>query len=161
MEIRLAQREDLSQIERIYREAKSYMDRTGNPSQWEVGYPPREMILEDIEARRLFAVTEDGELHAAFYFAVEEDPTYMRIFDGAWKNDAPYGVIHRVGSDGKLRGVMRSIVAYCASVIPNLRIDTHEDNATMQHVLSKLGFCRCGTVLLENGDPRIAFHFVQ
>ncbi len=160
MKIRLAELADLEEILPVYRAAKSYMDRTGNASQWEKGYPPREMLLDDIKSRNLYVITKQDCIHAAFFFAVGEDPTYAHIYGGSWRNDAPYGVIHRVGSDGVLHGVMGEIVAYCAAVIPNLRIDTHEDNATMQHVLGKLGFSRCGTIFLENGDPRIAFHFV-
>jgi len=29
-----------------------------------------------------------------------------------------------------------------------------------QHLLAKYGFCRCGTIYLENGSPRIAYQLV-
>ena len=36
-------------------------------------------------------------------------------------------------------------------------IDTHEKNKTMQHVVEKLGFKRCGIIYIEDGTPRIAY----
>ena len=37
-----------------------------------------------------------------------------------------------------------------------MRIDTNNDNVQMLHILPKLGFERCGNVVLPDG-PRIAF----
>ena len=39
----------------------------------------------------------------------------------------------------------------------HLKIDTHEDNAAMRHVLVSLGFSERGVILLKNGEPRIAY----
>lgn len=156
MKIRCAKKDDVEEILRVYRAAKQYMDDTGNATQWEKGYPSREMIEADIEAGELYVLADDT-VHAVFYFAVGEDETYKKIYDGAWKSDAPYAVIHRVGSDGTAHGVMREIVSFSMEKYPNIRIDTHENNKTMQHVLEKLGFARCGTIYLPNGDPRIAY----
>ena len=39
----------------------------------------------------------------------------------------------------------------------NLKIDTHEDNVVMQHVLEKNGFERCGKIYTHDGTPRIAY----
>ena len=157
MQIRLAEFADLEAIMLVYSKAKQYMDRTGNPNQWKVGYPPVEMIRDDICKRQLYVVTEKNVVHASFFFVIGEDETYKKIYEGNWKSDTPYGVIHRVGSDGELRGVMRAIVDFCSQRINHLRIDTHEDNGTMQHVLEKLGFARCGIIYLPNGAPRIAY----
>jgi RimJ/RimL family protein N-acetyltransferase len=41
--------------------------------------------------------------------------------------------------------------------IPNIRIDTHRDNAIMQHLLEKNGFVKCGIIYVEDGSPRIAY----
>jgi RimJ/RimL family protein N-acetyltransferase len=37
-----------------------------------------------------------------------------------------------------------------------LRIDTHEDNKRMQHILAKNGFVYCG-IVLQNGSDRLAY----
>ena len=52
------------------------------------------------------------------------------------------------------------MVDYAWGVIPHLRIDTHENNAVMQHLVEKHGFQRCGIIHLEDGAPRIAFERV-
>ena len=102
---------------------------------------------------------EDYHIRAVFYFAVEADPTYSYI-EGAWLNDAPYGVIHRIAVDGSGRGVAAECFAFAAQHCENLRIDTHEKNIPMQRCLAKNGFIRCGTIYLEDGDPRIAYQKV-
>lgn len=40
----------------------------------------------------------------------------------------------------------------------NLRIDTHDDNRIMQHILEKTGYVKCGRIYVEDGSPRIAYH---
>ena len=40
--------------------------------------------------------------------------------------------------------------------LPSMRIDTNHDNVQMLHILPKLGFERCGTVQLPDGE-RIAY----
>lgn len=161
MQIRTAQTGDLTQIRGIYDRAKAYMDASGNPNQWAAGHPQQEVLRQDIEQDRLYVCEEEGTLYGVFVFAVMEDPTYGYI-DGAWKNDAPYGVIHRIASAGMKRGIFMRVLEFCKEKMAeqrifNLRIDTHEDNKTMQHLVEKNGFLRCGIIYLENGSPRIAY----
>ncbi|MBQ9004415.1 MAG: GNAT family N-acetyltransferase [Eggerthellaceae bacterium] len=160
MIIRVAETADLDDIMRIYDKARETMRASGNRSQWINGYPAREMVEGDIARRESYVVEgDDGVPHAVFMFAVEEDPTYARIEDGAWLDDEPYGVIHRIGSDGELRGVVPAALAYCTAVIGNIRIDTHADNTIMRHVLEKCGFAHCGTIYCHDGSPRVAYQF--
>lgn len=58
---------------------------------------------------------------------------------------------------GKHKGMLEYIVGYCFDIHSNLKIDTHEDNKIMQHLLEKYGFLKCGTIWLEDGSPRIAY----
>lgn len=165
MQIRNAQIEDLPQIRAIYNAAKNYMDTSGNPNQWPAGYPPEEYLRKDIELRRLYVCEEDRVLYGVFLFAVMDDPTYHYI-DGVWLNDETYGVIHRIASDGAKKGIFKTVLDFCREQmseqnILNLRIDTHEDNKTMQHLVKKYGFKRCGIIYLENGSPRIAYQLIQ
>ena len=46
---------------------------------------------------------------------------------------------------------------YAFSRSDSIKIDTHKDNAVMQHQLEKYGFKRCGIIFLENGEDRIAY----
>lgn len=43
---------------------------------------------------------------------------------------------------------------------PNLRIDTHEENKVMRHLIEKSGFAECGIIRVEDGSPRIAYQYV-
>jgi ribosomal protein S18 acetylase RimI-like enzyme len=161
MLIRSATTGDLPQIRKIYDAAKAYMDTSGNPNQWPVGYPPEDYLRQDIELSQLYVCEEDDILYGVFLFAVMEDPTYGYI-DGAWMNDEPYGVIHRIASDGERRGIFKNVLEFCKEKmavrnIKNLRIDTHADNKTMQHLVEKYDFKRCGIIYLGNGSPRIAY----
>lgn len=150
---------DLDRVMEIYALARAFMRKTGNRTQWEDGYPPRSLIEKEIAAGRSFVIETESGVHAVFSFLLGEDPTYRRI-DGAWLSDGPYGTIHRIAGDGTLSGVFAAAVAFCQKVTLHLRVDTHEDNKIMQHVIEKSGFTRCGVILLANGAPRVAFEKV-
>lgn len=155
--IRKAVPEELDRIMEIYKKAQDFMITTGNPTQWARKYPTRELVAEDIADGRFYVVTEDGKIHGCFMFHISEDPTYGAIDDGEWLSDEPYGVIHRVASDGETHGMMNKIVGFCEGIIKHLRIDTHADNKVMQKQIMKNGFTRCGIVYMSDGSPRIAY----
>ena len=155
-EIRPARLEDLDEILKIYDYAKKFMVQTGNPTQWAGSYPQRELLEEDIENGGLYAVTEDGTICGVFYFVIGLDPTYTVIENGAWHSDRTYGTIHRIAGNGT-GGLFGAVLEFCRSKIDYLRIDTHEDNKVMQHVVTKHGFKECGIIYTDDGSPRIAF----
>ena len=158
--IRNAVLDDLPAILDIYSFARSFMSKTGNPTQWADGHPSSELLREHIHSQKLFVLTDlaDGsQIHGCFYFALENDLTYAHIKDGDWLSDSPYGVIHIVASDGTVHGFFRKVLDFCEPQISHLRIDTHHDNKVMQHVLEKNGFRKCGIIHLANGDPRLAY----
>ena len=156
MIIRNAQYADLPAVAEIYADARRFMAANGNPTQWPDGYPYRDMLEEDIALGQLYVLEENQELQGVFMFAVGNDPTYTYI-EGKWPSDTPYGVVHRVASAGKTKGLLARIIAWAAAQCPVLRMDTHRDNKPMQHLLEKLGFVRCGIIYVEDGTPRIAY----
>ncbi len=157
MEIRKATTCELDAILEIYAGARRYMREHGNMEQWAGGYPPRELIERDIEQGICHVCVEAGELLGVFCYFYGEDPTYLCIEDGAWLNDRPYGVIHRIASAAHRRGVASACFDWAFARCGNLKIDTHHDNIPMQRSLAKNGFSRCGIIRLANGDPRIAY----
>lgn len=158
--VRRTQKEDLPRIAQIYHDARVRMHAGGNPTQW-INHPKMSLIEADIEAGKSFVIEQDGEICGTFYSALEDDPTYHTTENGHWCNDDPYCVIHRIAGDGVHRGIMQTAVEYVQTICPNIRIDTHENNAAMQHVLSKLGFVRCGMIYIQDEysdhSPRVAF----
>jgi hypothetical protein len=157
--IRLATAEDLEKILKIYSVAREFMKQTGNPTQWGENYPPIDIVKEDIKEKRLFVIEEDNEILACFVYFEGIEPIYNRI-DGAWQDQTPYGVIHRVANGGKMKGLVKAIREF-APKNKSLRIDTHKDNLVMQHVLEKNGFVKRGTVYLENGEERWGYEAVE
>ena len=141
----------------IYAYVRSFMEQTGNPTQWGRNFPPEELLWEDIKAGQLYVVEKNGDIHGVFAFIIGEDKTYLQIENGAWRSKAPYGTIHRIAGDGKIHGILGEAVAFCESKIPHLRIDTHADNKVMRHLIEKAGFVECGTIYIEDGTPRIAY----
>lgn len=158
--IEKATEEDLDRILEIYATARQFMVSHGNPTQWGDSYPVESLLRSDIARETLYTVRDDAGIHGVFYFAVEEDPTYAEIFEGAWRCDNPYGVIHRIAGDGA-GGVLKAAVDFAARQMNYLRIDTHEDNLVMQNALGKRGFCRSGIIYVEDGTPRIAYERME
>ena len=158
LNIRKAQWDDLNRIEEIFSYARKFMKENGNPEQWKDDKPSMDKVKEDIRNGNFYVIESDGKAVAVFAFPIGIDPTYLYIEDGQWLNDEPYGTIHRIASDGKIRGVLKQAVDFAGEHLPNVRVDTHHDNQIMQHQLLKLGFTYCGTIYLLNGDPRRAYH---
>ncbi len=157
MLIRKTNLNDVDAVVEIYRHARKFMRETGNPNQWNKVYPAEEDVLSDIARGGGYVCEESGEIVAAFFFLKGEDKTYKKIYDGAWKNDEPYAVIHRIAVKYNGRGIAKFCFDECFKMHGNLRIDTHRDNIPMQTALKKSGFEYCGIIYLENGDERIAF----
>lgn len=159
--IRSARAEDLPVLTPIYDAARRFMAEHGNPTQWAAtGYPDEEDLKEDIRRGQLYVWETAGAIHGAFVLQLGEEPNYRQI-DGAWQSDAPYGTIHRVASDGAVPGLFDACLDFCRARIAHLRIDTHEDNAVMRHLITSRGFSPCGTIRVENGTARLAFERMQ
>lgn len=159
--IRTATTADLAQILAVYQTARTFMAENGNPTQWGTTYPAVELLEEDIRCSRLFVDEVDGRVCGVFMFAIGDDPTYAYIEDGKWLDTSPYGVIHRVASNGTVGGVLKRCVEFCRTKSSHLRIDTHADNHVMQKLVSAAGFTRCGIIYVEDGSPRIAYEWLD
>lgn len=155
MKIRIATINDLPEIKRIIRHAKTVMQNDGNFSQWEDIDYPECLLPNDIKNNNLY-VLEDNGIHACFAFIIGEDSTYLDI-RGKWLNDNPYGTIHRLASDGAIKEVFHKVIEYCKSFNIDIRIDTHIDNKRMIHLINKEGFIRTGIIKVLDGTDREAF----
>lgn len=158
MQIRNAKTEEIDAIMNVFEVARQFMHKTGNARQWIDGYPSKELILGNIRNDGLYVCLSDEELIAGvFYFKVETDNTYAKIYDGAWLNDNPYGVVHRIASNGTQRGIGDACLQWCLKQCGNIRVDTHRDNTVMQKILRRNGFHQCGIIYVANGTERIAY----
>lgn len=152
-----AKMQDMPRILEIYAYARNFMRENGNPTQWEDLEAIRRNLVTDIEHENLYLIKTGENIHGAFAFIIGDDPTYAKIEQGQWLSDKEYGTIHRVASDGTLHGLMGIIVEFCSGKISHLRIDTHEDNKIMQHLILKNGFKKCGIIHISDGSPRLVY----
>lgn len=156
-----AARADLPVCMEILDSGRAFQRQQGF-TQWRDGYPAPADVQRDIQAGGAYLLTVDGSPAAYTFIGFDGDPAYPAI-EGTWRFDEPYGVMHRVAISEKFRGAGLSDVlfALAGNLVKErgfhvLRIDTHEDNKRMQHILTKNGFSYCGTVL-QNGSPRLAY----
>ena len=157
--IRKALLEDLEQIAAIYDHAREFMLSYGNTRQWPGHYPDIESAREDLENGVLYVAETDGAVVGTFVMMSGPDATYAYIENGAWRSDTPYGVIHRVASRGG--GVLGAALELAKQRYDHIRMDTHEDNAPMRHLLEKHGFSHRGTIYVENGTRRMAYDLLR
>ena len=157
MEIRKTTIADLPAVMEIYADARQMMAESGNPNQWTGGHPAQSIIENDIAVGKSHVCTRGGAIAAVFFLDTAPDPTYAKI-DGAWLNpDELYGIVHRIARARDAKGAGAFCLEWCFGQIPNIRIDTHRDNAPMINLLKRLGYHYCGVIWLASGDERLAF----
>lgn len=168
MVVSKAQSKDLHAIMEIVRHAQAYL-AFQKIEQWQNGYPDENRILVDINNDESYLVKNEAQqLLGIAMFSTRPEATYHFI-EGNWLTDkaATYGVIHRmaVNENYRSRGFGKFVFNHFESLlqinkIKSMRIDTHQDNKLMQHLLHKSGYTFCGIISLENGDKRLAFEKV-
>lgn len=165
MIIRNAITDDLPRIMEIYAYAREYMAANGNPNQWGgTNWPPEDLIRSDISLGKSYVCEDAGKIVGVFFFDQGKDveSTYKVIEDGTWINDEPYGVIHRIASDGSIKGVGTFCFNWARGQCSHLRADTHPDNKPMQKLLSRLGFEKRGIIhVVEDEYPRFAYEITE
>ena len=157
MNIRLANTSDTNRIFEIYEYARAYMKAHGNPYQWGDDRPEKSVTKDDIKNQRCYVMEDEGHIFACFVFTIGFEKEYEALFPAK----SEYGVIHRVASDGSKRGIVERIVDFAKGKEKLLRIDTHEDNKTMQRAIERQNFKRLGIIYLEDGSPRILYELKE
>lgn len=161
MEIRKSTEQDFPRMMELYARARQFMADHGNPRQWgATNWPPEPLIHQDIANGNSYVCVHDDRIVGTFFFiqGTDIEPTYRHIEDGSWSSDMPYGVVHRITSDGTVKGTGSFCLDWAFRQCGHLRIDTHGDNTVMQSMLAKNGFRHCGTIYVEeDNDPRLAY----
>ena len=157
MEIRKTREDELELLMKMYENARIFMAETENPDQWGHSYPDRSVIASDIASGCSYICEQHGRPIAVFFYKQGLDPTYLHIKNGHWLNELPYGVVHRITSDGTVKGAASFCLEWAFSQCGNLKIDTHRDNKIMQHLLEKNGFKYCGIINTNDGSERMAY----
>ena len=159
LKIKNAAYADFERIMEIYKYAQDYMIKSGNPKQWGHFYPDASLIKSDIAQNVCKVIYDEGGIHGVFALFEGNEPTYERIENGSWLNDKPYLTIHRIAGGKGAHGIFKCAADYCKSICDNVRIDTHADNLTMQKLIEKNGFVKCGIIFVNDASARIAYHW--
>ena len=161
MEIRKSTADDVPAILEIFRIAKAYMAAHGNAGQWGGDYPGLPELLPDIARGHSYVLTDGGVIVGTFSFIIGDEPTYRVLLNGHWHADRPYGTIHRLASNGTVRGVSRACFDFCTGLSDYVRVDTHADNRAMQAAIEGYGFRKCGNIYASSGTLRTAYDYVR
>lgn len=160
MILRKTKLNDINRVMEIINQAKQYF-KNNNIDQWQEGYPNEESIKEDIMNEEAYVLEDNGKILGTCMVTIQGEPTYHTI-DGKWLFNEDYVCVHRIAVDEQYKGAgLASIILDQAiAMYPNfhsVRMDTHEDNLSMQSFLTKYGFVFCGIITLQNGAPRRAY----
>ncbi|MFL0165988.1 GNAT family N-acetyltransferase [Clostridium beijerinckii] len=163
MEFRKAVETDINYIMSIIKQAQDYFKEQGI-NQWQNNYPNPETIRNDIANKHSYILLKDNNIVATAAVSFDGEKTYDSIYEGQWITNNQYAVIHRIAVDNTYKGlglsseIIKNVVELCLSKgVHSIKVDTHEENISMQKLLKKNKFQYCGIIYLEDGNKRIAF----
>lgn len=162
MEIRQGTTADLAAIMAVLEQSVVYFREQGI-DQWQEGYPNEEVVVNDIAAGQSYLLQDQQVIRGVMVVMTTPDPNYDHLDCGQWRYDEPYGTVHRIAINKEYPGTgLAQVMLEAAEEIAMsqgcqvMRIDTHNDNTGMQHVLKKMGYQLIGELTLPDGGKRIA-----
>ncbi|WP_346888152.1 GNAT family N-acetyltransferase [Clostridium sp. UBA1056] len=163
MEFRKTVKTDINDVMNIIRQAQVYFKELGI-NQWQNDYPNVEIINNDIDNENSYVLLKDNNIVATAAVSFEGEKTYDSIYEGQWISNKEYAVIHRIAVNNNHKGlgisskIIRNVEQLCLKKgVYSIKVDTHEENLSMQKMLKKNQFQYCGVIYLEDGSKRIAF----
>jgi len=166
MELRKSSKSDVENIMKIIHQAQDYFKKNGI-DQWQNNYPSEDTILHDINNKISYVLIKDDKIVGTAAISFDKESTYDIIYDGNWISNDKYAVIHRIAIDNEHKGlglasiILKNVEDMCINKnIKSIKIDTHEQNLSMQKLLKKSGFKYCGVIYLEDRSKRLAFEQV-
>ena len=163
MKFRRAVNTDINDIINIIRQAQSYFKEVGI-YQWQDNYPNVETISNDIDNKNSYVLLKDNNIVATAAVSFDEEKTYDSIYEGQWISNNEYAVIHRMAVDNDYKGlglssqIIKNVERLCLNKdVYSIKVDTHEENLSMQKLLKNNQFQYRGIMYLKDGSKRIAF----
>jgi RimJ/RimL family protein N-acetyltransferase len=158
LQLRLATLADLPSMMEIIDNSKRLLHADGIP-QWQNGTPNEQTVTKDIDRKWAYVLELDGLIVAQAALWEIDDPDYAEIYDGEWHagSDSAYATLHRTAVaphyHGKHLGsaLLDALIKRGISLgFHQFRIDTHELNTRMQHLIAQAGFTYSGIVRMHN-----------
>ena len=159
--------DDLNDVMEAIEDSRAVL-KLQNTGQWQDGFPNKDMVIKDIENGQSYVFLDNQDQIIGTCAITDFDQNYVHLFEGKWLSDYPYMVLHRVAikKDYKGNGFGHLFFKLFELVARennrrSLKVDTHEGNFIMRHLLEKEGFVYCGkTLLIENNKPRVVYEKV-
>lgn len=149
--IRRATVNDVQEVLHLIDSGRKIMIASDNTYQWDDNHPSRGQIAKDIANGDSCLLLEDGMPIATWAFAKGPEPTYAVIYNGAWLDDRPYHVIHRVASLQHYHGVIKDLIGVSQRtviyVLTHTRITPSCDIALQSTALLTVASSICRTVM--------------
>lgn len=169
MKIRQTSWVDLPILMDMFDYGRKLQRQLGNVYQWQNGDPSQAVLEADIQSGHSYVCVTDeaeepllpkGTIVATFYLLQDHNPLFDTLTNGDWLSHDPYVTIHRMCTNGKLKGASQYCMRWVLDHYSNIRIYTHETNKPMIHVIQKFGFSFCGHIFPADGEARNAYHYV-
>lgn len=166
MKLIQAQLKDKNTIMTILRDGSRQLAKQGI-DQWQGDYPNETQVLADIQAGHSYLYqTDAGQTVGSIAVAPSPDSSYDTL-EGSWLvNTDSFAVIHRVAVLSECTGhgyattLLQSGINLIQAKHPHaasVRIDTHQHNQAMQHLINKLGFNQVGQISGVYTDADVSF----
>lgn len=163
MKFRKAVKTDINNIMKIINQAKVYFKEHGI-NQWQDNYPNVGVISNDIDNNYSYVLLKEDNIVATAAVSFDGEKTYDSIYEGQWISNNKYAVIHRIAVASNCKGlglsshIIKNVEELCLKKgVYSIKVDTHEENLSMQKLLKKNRFEYCGIIYLEDGSKRVAF----
>ena len=162
-----AELQDMADLMLIADEAGAFL-HSQNVDNWQSGFLSPGVFRKDITAGCCWLFTQEGEAAGCISLYLKPEPDYAGI-DGAWLNPGEdYGTVHQVAVRDIFhgRGLAGEMLQLAEDLtmghgFSSIRVDTNEDNRSMQRLLEHHGYTRCGFLRItgrgEGEDIRVAY----
>lgn len=164
MYIRLIEKNDIERLLEIKEQAVLFMKKSNQYVQWNDSYPCRDTYISDLEKKIGYVLVNQSQVEGYFSLSFGVDESYEIVYEGEFKTQKPYGVIHRLMVSDKLRGknisefLIEAAFDICReNGISSIRIDTHKDNIPMTKAIISMDFDYAAIIKVADGTERMAY----
>lgn len=165
---RLARKSDLIAVMDVIKSAQKFLAEQ-KIDQWQDNFPTDAVISDDIEDRISYVFVCKGKIIGFVCLGLKDESYYNTLSGGKWLNNVGwYATIHRTAVVEEFRGLGIADLMFdlClrqskARGALSVRVDTHEDNLRMRHIIEKNHFTYCGEVRLPvTNAKRLAYELL-
>ncbi len=159
---RLVTKSDIDMVMPVIESGRETLKAQGN-GQWQDGYPSRFDLLNDIKNKNLYVIYNNKKFVGVLALIIG-DNDYSNLIRGKWLSNGEFLVMHRCAILKEYQGI--GLGYYLFDIfkevglnknIHSLRIDTHEYNNPMRHLIERNGFTYCGNVILTGNKERVVY----